>query len=308
MSMPSKKLQCDFCDTVSTKQQLAGHIKSKHTAELAQHLIKDAQTSSINVIWSYIKKTSPKNMPIPSRIHPNIDYWFGVNPIVVEEKDNVAPYIDIPANLEAHGEYIKELMKHISLPDFIELHRQFQLNSKEMAEMKEQVKQQTHIIAEITEQSSYRISELESQLQSYKATIDEVTGGVTIDQMKQQLMRAERSTSIVEKRFIRAQEEIERLQWKCNQLEKRNEELYQEAYSEEKSRRVIEIEEGYMKMIERLKEQLHKEREKTLSDKKDNKEKEKKKAEKERLLKQQAELKRQMKALQKSLSSDSDSD
>ena len=305
--MPSKVYQCDFCDSQHRKNDLPTHIRAKHTAELAQHLIHDAKTCSVSIIWSFIERASPKTMPIPSKLHDGCDYWFGVRPIMIEEKDNVTPYLVIEANLECHAKFINELMTHVSLIDFVEIHRNQQLNSQEMADMRKRNTDMSELIAEMSEQHTRLVEQLQTQLDDYKQTVEQLTGGTTIADMRTEINKAQRTCAAAEKRSARLTEELSSLQWKYNTLETRYDELYRDSFSEEKSRRMIDMEEAYMKRIEHLQGVIQKEREKVATVKKESKNVDKKKAEKERMKNELKVAKAKARALKKQLKEDSSS-
>lgn len=306
--MPSKVFQCDFCDSQHRKMDLPTHIRSKHTAELAQHLIHDAKTCSISIIWSFIKKASPKTMPIPSKLHDGSDYWFGVRPIMIEEKDNVTPYLAIEANLESHAKFINELMTHVSLVDFMEIHRNQQLNSQEMADMRKRNRDMSEFIAEISEQHAKVVEKLQTELDDYKQTVEQLNGGTTIAEMRMEITTAQRNCSAAEKKSARLAEELSSLQWKYNTIETRYDELYKDSYSEDKSRRMIEMEEAYIKRIEHLQSVIQKEREKVATVKKEGKSVDKKKADKEKMKNELKVAKAKARALKKQLKEESSSD
>jgi chromosome segregation ATPase len=228
---------------------------------------------------------------------------------MIEEKDNYSPYLAIEANQECHMNYIKELMTHISLVDFMEIHRQQQLNSQEMADMKKKNRDLTELLTETSEQHAKVVEKLQMELHDYKQTVEELTGGITVAELRAEINKAHRAYTIAQNTTLRTKEELTSLQWKHATLEKRYEELYKEGHTEEKSMRVLEMEEAYMKRIELLQERLRNEREKVATGKKESKTSEKKKAEKEKMKAELKVARAKAKQLAKQLSSsDSDSD
>jgi uncharacterized phage infection (PIP) family protein YhgE len=248
-------------------------------------------------------------MPIPSRLHDGCDYWFGVRPIMIEEKDNVTPYLAIEANQECHTNYIKELMTHVSLVDFMEIHRNQQLNSQEMADMKKRNKDLSELLTETSEQHSKVVEKLQTELQDYKQTVEELTGGTTVAELRAEINKAQRTCAVAERTTQRVKEELATVQWKYSVLENRYEELYKEGHTEEKSMRVLEMEEAYMKRIELLQERLRNEREKVVLGKKESKSSDKRQIEKEKMKAELKVARAKAKQLAKQLSSSSsDSD
>ena len=305
--MPSKYFQCDFCDIQQRKADLPHHIKSKHTKELAKHLVEDAQGSNISVISSYMRKANPLTMPIPSRVHPNTDYWFGVRPIMVEEKDSVSPYLAVEANLDAHVAFLHELMENVSLNDFMGIQRTIIIRSPEMLAMKDRVSTVEKELCDMTDAHKKELDRMTTTLEAYRKTVEEINDGVLNTDLRIQIHKAERAQKSAECQATKALEQVSTLQWKYKDLEKRYDESHQ-SNTETSSIRILEMEQAYMKRIESLQIALGKERDKVSVAKKSTKESDKKKAEKERLVKEMKEAKKRMKALELSDSDDSDSD
>ena len=304
--MPSKTFQCDFCDIQQRKADLPYHIKTKHTRELAKYLVQDATESNISVISSYLRNANPLTMPIPSRVHPNTDYWFGVRPIMIEEKDNVSPYLAVEANLDAHIAYLNELMDNVSLNDFVSIQRTIIIRSPEMIAMKDRVLTAEKMLYDRTDAHKKEIDKMTTTLEAYRKTVEEINDGVLNTDLRIQIQKAERAQKFAECQATKALEHVSTLQWKYEELEKRYDESYQLS-TETSGIRILEMEQAYMKRIEALQIALGKERDKVSVAKKSTKESDKKKAEKERLLKEMKENKKRMKALELS-DSDSDSD
>lgn len=290
------------------KDYLPTHIKSKHPKDLALHLVEDAKTSTVNVISSYLRKADPRTMAIPSFLHQDTDYWFGLKPIMIEEKDNVSPYLAVPANLQEHMTFLHEVMEHVTLNDFMAIQKNIVLRSKEVIDLKATLKDTIETLAELGDEHTRKVNRLETELESYRKTVEDINGGVVTTDLYKQVEKAERYQRLAESQYAHTMESLESLQCKHATLEKRYEELYQSS-TESSNSRCLEMEEAYMKQIERLQDSLRKEREKTLKTKKVSRGSEKRKAEKEKLKREEEELKARKKALKKKYSdSDSDSD
>lgn len=316
--MPPKVFQCDFCDSKHRKLDLPQHIKVKHKVELARHLVEDAKQSNINLINSYQKKTDPKMMPIPSRIHPETDYWFGVKPVMMEEKDSAAPYLAMDANIEAHAEFIKELMSIVSLNDLMEIHRAQWLRSPECFALKDKVKALEKTIDTLKHGYEKELDQMRLELETHQKTLLELNGGILHTDLHIQIERAERAQKFAETHSARLEEQVASLQRKVKNLEQRYEEALQ-SNSESSGMRQIEMEEAYLARMDKLNKekatlvaQLEKEKAKNSKYKakkaKTDRESQKRKELKERLKREEEELKARKKALKKMALSDSDSD
>jgi hypothetical protein len=308
--MPSKTYQCDFCDIQQRKADLPHHIKTKHTRELAKYLVEDAKGSNISVISSYMRKAEPLTMPIPSRIHPDTDYWFGVRPIMIEEKDSVSSYLAVEANLDAHVAYLHELMENVSLIDFMGIQRTIIIRSSEMIAMKDRASTAEKELYDRTHAHKKELDKMTTTLEAYRKTVEEINDGVLNSDLRIQVQKAERAQKFAECQATKALEHVATLQWRCEESDKRYDESHQ-SNTEASGIRSIEIEQAYMKRIEVLQIALSKERDKVSVAKKSTKESDKKKAKKERLRAELKENKKRLKALELSDSdseSDSDSD
>ena len=307
--MPSKVLQCDFCDSLHRKTELPVHIRAKHTAELAKYLVEDAKENSCSIIASYMRNASAKAMPIPSMLHHGCDYWFGVRPIMIEEKDNVTPYLAVEANLTAHTAFIRELMDHVSLNNYIAIQRNLQVRSQEMADMKDHVRQVTKQLSSQTEQYAKEITALRNELDTYKKTVEDINDGITSKELRDEISHCRRDYDIAQKRIVKLMDENTSLEWKYEELAKRYDEVSSES-REEKGMKMIEMEEAYLKKIERLQDIIRTEREKVATTKKESKDTDKKKLELERKRNELKAAKAKAKALMKQVKAlhDSDSD
>ena len=276
--------------------------------DLAKYLVEDAKASSISVISSYMRKADPATIPIPSRIHEETDYWFGAKPVMVEEKDSVSSYLASDANMTAHAEFLREVMDHVSLNDYMAIQRNFILRSEEMVRMKDRVRDVEQLMAEMTAEHHKNMETMRIELEAHRKTVEELNDGVLNTDLRAQIERAERAQKFSEQNATRTLEQLATLQWKYKNLETRYEEAQLSSVSSSNMKN-IEMEEAYMKQIERLQESLRKEREQTQHVKKTEKDSDKKKAEREKGKQEMKEAKKRMKALQKALSSsDSDSD
>jgi signal recognition particle subunit SEC65 len=277
-------------------------------AELAKYIVEDAKQCSSNIISSYLRNACIKTMPIPSRLYEGTDYWFGAKPIMIEEKDNVTPYLAVETNLNCHRAFIKELMDYVSLNDYLTIGRVTQLRSPEMDILKDTLKQREDDIISLMKQHAVEMATLMREVDEYKETLSEVNEGVTHKDFRHQIHDLQRDISIANTKYKRMAEANETLQWKYEDLEKKYGELYV-SNCESRGMASIEMETAYIKQVERLQDSLRKERDKNALAKKETKSSDKKKEEKERLRTELKAAKAKTKALEKKLSdSDSDSD
>jgi chromosome segregation ATPase len=312
-TMPSKMFKCDFCDGMTRKCDLPAHIKSKHAVELAKHLVDDAKATSVSVISAYLKGGDMGRIGIPSLLHPDTDYWFFPRPVMIEEKDDVRPLLEVEANREAHSTFIQELMDIVSLNDYLSIQRNLTIRSKEMLEMKSQVKTLEKTLQEVRTQHDKEVSHLQMEVDAYRKTVEEVNDGVLNSDLRLQIETARQAQRIAERHATKALEQLESLQWKYDTLENQSQTTH-----ETNNYRHLEIEEAYIKRIEKLQKDLattnaslEKEKSKNAKikarKKKNDRDSQKKRDLLERLRREEEELRAKKKALERGLDSDSDS-
>lgn len=290
------------------KTDLPAHIKAKHMPELAKHLVDDAKTSSSNVICSYLRGACPKTMPIPSRLYEGADYWFGAKPIMIEEKDNVTPYLAVDMNVQYHRQFVKELMDYVSLNDYMEINRKIQVRSPEMVALQENNKALRSQIHDLEMENTKELSRLHEELETYKQTVEDVNEGITHRELQQQIKILQRECASEQRKNEHLSDDLETLKWKYEQLQKEYNNMV-ENKGGLRDMATIELEEGYLKHIEVLQKTLQKERDKVAQGKKEAKDSDKKKEEKERMKAELKAAKAKAKALARQLeNSDSDSD
>ena len=137
MTMPNKKVICEFCHFISRKDLVAQHIKSKCSSGVGKMLLKEwKETASVTPIKQFIEARAIQNIPIPSYMYEGSFYWFGVEPRMFDEEDSWASYIKCQDNLDAHKAFLEECLRSISLMDFIECEREAQVKSPEVVELR----------------------------------------------------------------------------------------------------------------------------------------------------------------------------
>jgi DNA repair exonuclease SbcCD ATPase subunit len=229
---------------------------------------------------------------------------------MAEEKDSVSSYLTSDANMTAHADFLREVMSHVSLNDYMAIQRNFILRSEEMVRMKDKVRDMENMVREMTDKHDKNMETMRIELEAHRKTVEELNDGVLNCDLRAQIDRAERAQKFSESNATRTLEQLATLQWKYKNLEQRYEEAQDTSVSSSNMKN-IEMEEAYMKQMERLQDALRKERAKTQHVKKTEKDSDKKKAEREKVKREMKEAKERIKALQKALSSsgsDSDSD
>lgn len=304
--------RCDFCPVEQRKCDLPTHIRAKHMDDLVRHLVEDAKECATSPILQFMKKQSASAIPIPSRIHDNTDYWFGVKPIMIEEKDNVSPYIAVEANMKAHAEFLQEVMSKVSVIDYMEINRQLSLKSPEMKQLEKALQDTTEQLIHVTDEFALYKEKIETELIAYKQTVEEMNDGKTTAMMRKEMESLQRMNR-------RYDERISVLTRENDRLRKASEPIYR---SEVEALDNIKMEELYIQKIDALQKKLVKAHEELEAEKEKNrkikdstrkteKDTEKIRAEREKVKREMKEAKKRMKALQKALSSsgsDSDSD
>lgn len=306
--MPSKLFRCDFCNLEQRKCDLPTHIRAKHMDELTTYLIQDAKQYSVSPILQFMKKQHVVNIPIPSRLYEGCDYWFGVKPIMIEEKDSVSPYISAEPNIKSHEEFLNEIMSKVSIIDYMEIQREICNKSAEMKTLEKSLIETTEQLIHVTDTFACYKEKIDIELNAYKQTVDEMNGGKTIAEMTREIESLKRTTRKMDDKIFTITKENQQLR-QCSEPIYRSETVALDA---------IKMEELYIQKIEMLQEKLGKTREELQTEKDKNrkvkestrkteKDTEKIRAEREKVKREMKEAKKRMKALQKALSSSSSS-
>jgi hypothetical protein len=117
--MPSKIIQCEFCDQPFRKNVYGVHVKAKHVKDLAKLFLERCNNPLFNPIKSVTKSYKPENIPVYSQRHEFDCFFFGVKPQYFEKSDAYGPYIQNEANMKKHMEFLKEVINSIALTDFL---------------------------------------------------------------------------------------------------------------------------------------------------------------------------------------------
>jgi hypothetical protein len=312
--MPSKDLVCEFCQTEMRKCDIATHIKAKHEKELVALMLKEyseaSEDKSHTTITKLMRHNKPHSIPIYSELYPDARYFFGVKPMMFLEEDDfdtVRSYINSEKNMEAHIEYMYELMNKIGLKDMAEYNIKIEVRSPEISLLKKQYSEATRKIAEQEKENEMLKNIIAQQKHNYnelKEAID-MGFGDELPQMKKDMDFYKRTIN----------EQDKEIAYYRNRLEEYNHKVEEEitnirrASSKERDM-LYENEEKLLAEIKKLKEnnekiklKIKQEAQKMLE-----KEKEKKKAEKKKVKKALKKAKALAALENDSSSSDSDSD
>jgi len=298
--MPSKKIVCEFCQTPSNKQRVAGHIKSKHAKEVGKMLFQEwRQGENITPIKQYLEARPTQNIPIASRLYEGAVYWFGPDPMFFDEDESYALYIKSQDNLDGHRAFLEECLGQISLMDFIECERQYQLKSPERLEDMKRIRQLESELKHLHDSfSEYQIHS-EKQLRIYVDTFEAEEKG-TLKDLQSELCLARSHCRTMER-------SLESLRRQYDSLEKEHY-MTQQSHAESRLKNESDMEKYYLKREEGILRKLEQEKMKTVSVKKETKSEEQKKQEKKRAKKALKKAKALAKLAELSDSSDSDSD
>jgi chromosome segregation ATPase len=148
--MPSKELKCEFCDKLFRKNELARHTQAKHKQELSQFVLQEyIDNPEYNSLQRYAKGLNPKCNPVYSKLYNDGCYFFGANPTFFEEEDSYASYIKSDENMKYHNEFLTELVRTISLLDFLQVERKIQVRSEEVKRIEKENRDSEELIKKL---------------------------------------------------------------------------------------------------------------------------------------------------------------
>jgi DNA repair exonuclease SbcCD ATPase subunit len=186
--MPSKDMKCEFCDKVFRKNEVGRHTKAKHIPELAQYILQEyIENPTYNCIERYAKGLNPKCNPIYSKVYADCCYYFGANPTFFDEEDSYSTYIKSDDNMKIHNDFLSEVVKSISVYDFIQCQRNIQINSDEI----KLIKKQKMDAEELNQQLQKEINTLKCSNKNLQSIVDDFREAnecpTTISDMKDEL-------------------------------------------------------------------------------------------------------------------------
>lgn len=173
--MPSKKIVCEFCQAPSTKQLVAGHIKSKHAHDVGKMLLQEWKDGeNITPIKQYMDARPIRNMPVSSKLYDGAVYWFGVDARFFDEEDTYSIYIKSQENMDSHRSFIEECLRSISLMDFIECDRQYQLKCQVTMDLKREVHELQRKVVEDEKQFASEVDRRDMLIQKLRNEVEDL--------------------------------------------------------------------------------------------------------------------------------------
>jgi len=193
--MPAPTIRCEFCaDHTMRQDAYAVHVKTKHMKEIALLLLDDFKDSTISTIQAYAKEQSAKSMPIYSKKYQDAEYWFGVKPhFYIRESVEVAhdptrpdrkekpypedaqlsQYLSREENLVAHRQFIEEILRSISLLDFIAYKKDLVIRNPDTMVMRTELRVLRESNAALEKTSQQEIERLKKEVELWKETANE---------------------------------------------------------------------------------------------------------------------------------------
>ena len=216
--MPAKDYACEFCKDVMRRDTIGQHVKSKHMADIAERLLKEyeeweGKPDNHSTLQKILKSMDAKNIPIYSDIEENAVYWFGLRPnIFLDEEDKaVIKYKSSPANMEAHAEFLQEIISIISMKQMIKSHITLVDRSPETIRLKAQVAEQQKLFQAQCKTILDNLSLIERQRIIIKDFQDE-TGITDIESLKSSLSYANKRVGWAEDEIKTLKEQLNRHQ------------------------------------------------------------------------------------------------
>jgi hypothetical protein len=301
--MPSIEIKCEFCDKLFRKNEVARHIKSKHVTDLAKFLLDEyIENPTSNCLQRYANCINPKCNGLESKLYDEGVYYFGANPAYFEG-DGWGSYTKSDENMKLHNEFLADIIKNISLFDFLEAKRDIIVKSDEQRKLLiESSKQREEIecLKQEVESLKSRNSYLQGVVNDFKVATE---CSSTIQNMKDNIDSANKVIRMYK-------EDLEDLQKKydakCESIVNHNDEMTSENLA-----RVKQVEQQWQEAynrVEKAEKELKEAKDKRESYANQKVEKEKIQWEKEQK-KKDKKYKEQIKKLKlKMIDSDSDSD
>jgi len=190
--MPAPTIRCEFCaDHTMRQDAYAVHVKAKHMKEIALLLLDDFKENMVNTLQAYAKEQSVKAMPVYSKMYQDAEYWFGVKPhFYIRESVEVAhdptrpdrkekaypedeqlrQYLTREENLVAHRQYLEEVMRSISIMDFITYQKNIVVRNPDVTVMRTELHTLRDAHAALQKSSQQEIERLKKEVEVWKET------------------------------------------------------------------------------------------------------------------------------------------
>lgn len=216
--MPRTDYACEFCKTVMRRDTIGQHVKSKHTIEIAERLLKEyeeweGKPDNFSTLQKIIKSLDPKNIPIHSDIEENSVYWFGLKPhfFLDDEEKAVIKYKSSQANIDAHAEFLQEITSIISLKQLLKAHISLVDRSPETIRLKTHLAEQQKLYQIQCKTILENLSLIERQRQTIKDFQDEM-GIDNVETLKSNLLYANKRIEYGEEEIKKLKEHISKCQ------------------------------------------------------------------------------------------------
>lgn len=163
----------------------------------------------VTPIKQFMEARPTQNIPIASQLYEGSVYWFGVEPKMFDEEDSWATYIKSEDNMMAHRLFLAECFRHITLHEFLECERDFQIKAPEVVELN---RKHQDLIKERLEEEKEHIMELDGRnriIQRLTAELEDVKDSLnspdTIHSLQMKLSQLETTNRMLSSQLKNAQ-------------------------------------------------------------------------------------------------------
>jgi hypothetical protein len=252
--MPSHPMiNCEFCHNEMRRDAYMIHIQSKHIVNLGKMLLRDWASSNITPINQYAQSKSGKIMVVHSLMYEDHEYWFGMRPMFWKNgAKGYSEYIKIEEHINQHHLFIEQILKEISLYDWISIKKDVMIKHPDTETMRRELTDLKKTSALHIEQLQLKLDSTETKLQELEITVDLPYGTKTEMEGKMQWMTCRLEKLQLD--AVRAKKEIETLKkYNHEDEEKKNKDRVDEVrYWQDKFER---IECAYNKLMDEVSEQ-----------------------------------------------------
>lgn len=197
--MPPTNINCEFCKTELRKDHYMEHIQAKHIVDMGRMLLRDWAVSNVTPITQYAQSKQGKIMVVHSLMYEDHEYWFGMKPTFWKNgSKGYSEYIKIEANVEHHQLFIEQVLKELSLYDWISIKKDVIIKGPEttamrleLSELKKRYTTEKEIAEEKIEQLQNTITELQASIELPYGTMSEMEGKVQYYECRLQKMQVD---------------------------------------------------------------------------------------------------------------------
>jgi len=235
------------------KDAYMAHVQSKHMADMGQFLLRDWAENNVTPISQFAQSKTGKIMVIHSRLYEEHEYWFGIKPTLWKNGANgYSEYIRVEDNIERHRNFIEQILKAVSLYDWISIKKEVIVRHPDILTMTRELTDLKKTSALEIERLNICLKTCEDELQRMKTTIDLPYG--TLDEMNGKMQHMTCRLEKMKSDSIRDKRQIETLQnWNDSLTETSRKEYTAEIrYWQDKHEK---MECAYKKLMEEVTEQ-----------------------------------------------------